>query len=244
MNIFFKSKKLQFITVFSFIIAFASCKQTKENEQSMKKDNILLLEWSGEYGGTPAFDKMNIEDIKPAFEKGMEEKLSEIDAITNNTETPTFENTIVPLEKSGQTLDRIFTYYGIWSSNMSSPEFRTIESEMAPILSEFNSKISQNLELFKRIKTVYDNSLETPLEEDQQRVVHLIYENFAMNGAELDEAKKERYTTINKELSTLYTNFSNNNFSGGGGETNNLGVVPSSTVYSVFDNNIITVCLI
>ena len=210
MNIFFKSKKLQFITVFSFIIAFASCKQTKENEQSMKTDNILLLEWSGEYGGTPAFDKMNIEDIKPAFEKGMEEKLSEIDAITNNTETPTFENTIVPLEKSGQTLDRIFTYYGIWSSNMSSPEFRTIESEMAPILSEFNSKISQNLELFKRIKTVYDNSLETPLEEDQQRVVHLIYENFAMNGAELDEAKKERYTTINKELSTLYTNFSNN----------------------------------
>ncbi len=210
MSIFFKSKKLQFITVFSFLIAFASCKQTKENEQSMKTDNILLLEWSGEYGGTPAFDKMNIKDIKPAFEKGMEEKLSEIDAITNNTETPTFENTIVPLEKSGKTLDRVFTYYGIWSSNMSSPEFRAIESEMAPILSEFNSKISQNLELFKRIKTVYDNSLETPLEEDQQRVVHLIYESFAMNGAELDEAKKERYAAINKELSTLYTNFSNN----------------------------------
>lgn len=210
MSIFFKSKKLQFITVFSFLIAFASCKQTKENEQSMETDNILLSEWSGAYGGTPAFDKMNIKDIKPALEKGMEEKLSEIDAITNNTETPTFENTIVPLEKSGKTLDRVFTYYGIWSSNMSSPEFRAIESEMAPILSEFNSKISQNLELFKRIKTVYNNSLETPLEEDQQRVVHLIYESFAMNGAELDEAKKERYAAINKELSTLYTNFSNN----------------------------------
>jgi len=210
MNIFFKSKKLQFITIFSFIIAFTSCKQTKENDQSMETENILLSEWTGDYGGTPAFDKMNIKDIKPALEKGMAEKLSEIDAITNNTEAPTFENTIVPLEKSGKTLDRIFTYYGIWSSNMSSPEFREIESQMAPILSDFNSKVSQNLELFKRIKTVYDNSLETPLEEDQQRVVNLIYEGFAMNGAELDEVKKERYAAINKELSTLYTNFSNN----------------------------------
>ena len=150
MGIFFKSKKLQFITIFSFIIAFTSCKQTKENDQSMETENILLSEWTGDYGGTPAFDKMNIKDIKPALEKGMAEKLSEIDAITNNTEAPTFENTIVPLEKSGKTLDRIFTYYGIWSSNMSSPEFREIESEMAPILSVFSSKISQNSELFKR----------------------------------------------------------------------------------------------
>ena len=210
MNIFYKSKKLQFITVLSFIIAVTSCKQKKENEESMETNNVLLSEWTGDYGGTPAFDKMNIKDIKSALEKGMAEKLSEIDAITSNTEAPTFENTIVPLEKSGETLDRVFTYYGIWSSNMSSPEFREIEGEMAPILSEFNSKISQNLELFKRIKTVYDNSLETPLEDDQQRVVNLIYESFAMNGAELDEAKKARYAEINKELSTLYTNFSNN----------------------------------
>ncbi|MBI9040530.1 M3 family metallopeptidase [Lutibacter sp.] len=210
MNLYFNSKKFQLITALSFILALTSCKQTKENEQPMEANNILLSEWTGDYGGTPAFDKMNIKDIKPAIEKGMAEKLSEIDAITSNTEPPTFENTIVPLEKSGKTLDRVFTYYGIWSSNMSSPEFREIESEMAPILSDFNSKISQNLELFKRIKTVYDNSLETPLEEDQQRVVNLIYEGFAMNGAELDDAKKERYAAINKELSTLYTNFSNN----------------------------------
>jgi peptidyl-dipeptidase Dcp len=210
MNIFYKSKKLQFITILSFTIAVTSCKEKKENEQPMETNNVLLSEWTGDYGGTPAFDKMNIKDIKPALEKGMAEKLSEIDAITSNTEAPTFENTIVPLEKSGATLDRVFTYYGIWSSNMSSPEFREIESEMAPVLSEFNSKISQNLELFKRIKTVYDNSLETPLEDDQQRVVNLIYEGFAMNGAELDDVKKARYAEINKELSTLYTNFSNN----------------------------------
>jgi len=210
MNIYFKSKKLQLVITLSFIVALTNCKQTKENEQTMETNNVLLSEWIGPYGGVPAFDKMNIEDIKSAFEFGMSEKLKEIDAIANNSEAPTFENTIVAMEKSGETLDRVYKYYGIWSSNMSTPEFRVIQGEMAPILSEFNSKISQNKELFNRIKTVYNNSLENPLEPDQQRVVQLIYEDFAMDGAELDEAKKARYAEINKELSTLYTNFSNN----------------------------------
>jgi peptidyl-dipeptidase Dcp len=198
------------ITIFGMVITFISCNQTKEKTDNMTTENVLLQEWAGPYGGVPAFDKMNIADIKPAIEKGMEEKLQEIDAITSNTEPATFENTIVPLEKSGETLDRIFSYYGIWSANMSSPEFRQIQGEMAPILSEFSSKISQNSALFNRIKTVYENSLKTPLEDDQQRVVQLIYEGFAMDGAELDEAKKARYAAINKELSTLYTNFANN----------------------------------
>lgn len=203
-------KLLTTITLFCVALALISCKQTKEKEETMTTNNILLQEWTGPYGGVPAFDKMNIADIKPAIEKGMELNLQEIDEITSNSEAPTFENTIVPLEKSGEALDRVFSYYGIWSSNMSSPEFRKIQSEMAPILSDFRSKISQNAALFQRIKTVYDNSLKTPLDTDQQRVIQLIYESFAMNGAELDETKKLRYAAINKELSTLYTNFSNN----------------------------------
>jgi len=209
MNKYYKSIKLKSIMIFSIIIAVTSCKQNKEQEP-MLTNNILVEEWSGPYGGVPAFDKMNIEDIKSAFEFGMSEKLKEINAIASNSEAPTFENTIVAMEKSGETLDRVYKYYGIWSSNMSTPEFRVIQGEMAPILSEFNSKISQNKELFIRIKTVYNNSLENPLEPDQQRVVQLVYEDFAMDGAELDEAKKVRYAEINKELSTLYTNFSNN----------------------------------
>ena len=209
MNNYLKSNKLKFILILSTIIAVISCKENKEQE-SMVAKNVLLEEWAGPYGGVPAFDKMNIDDIKNAFEAGMSEKLKEIDAITHNSEAPTFENTIVAFEKSGKTLDRIYKYYGIWSSNMSTPEFRKIQGEMAPILSEFNSKISQNKELFNRIKAVYNSSLENPLALDQQRVVQLIYEDFAMDGAELDDAKKARYAEINKELSTLYTNFSNN----------------------------------
>jgi peptidyl-dipeptidase Dcp len=190
------------------IIVFASCDNKKEKE--IMSDNILVQKWSGPYGGVPAFNEMNVAAIKNALEIGMELNLKEIDEITSNPAEPTFENTIVPYEKAGATLDRVFVYYGIWSSNVSSPEFREIQSEMAPILSDFRSKISQNEALFNRIKTVYENSLINPLEADQQRVVQLIYDGFAMNGAELDKTKKERYAAINKELSTLYTDFANN----------------------------------
>jgi peptidyl-dipeptidase Dcp len=176
----------------------------------MKTDNVLMAEWTGPYGGVPAFDKMNLADVKPALEKGMEMSLAEIDEIANNPEAPTFENTIVAMERSGKELDRVFTYYGILSSNMSSPEFREIRTEMAPKLSEYTSKISQNAKLFERIKAVYESARQAPLEPDQQRVVALTYDRFAMNGAELEGEAKERYAAINKELSELYTKFSNN----------------------------------
>ncbi len=196
------------LLVFTALIILSSCNQEKADK--MNNSNILIEEWTGPYGGVPAFDKMDIKDIKSALEIGMKQNLKDIDAITKITEVPTFKNTIIAMEKSGEVLDRVQRYYGIWSSNISSVEFRKIQGEMAPVLSEFRSKISQNEALFNRIKTVYDNSLKTPLEDDQQRVVQLIYEKFSMNGAELDAEKKVRYAAINKELSTLYTNFSNN----------------------------------
>jgi peptidyl-dipeptidase Dcp len=198
----------QLLLLFLSVIVLTNCK--KEKEEVTMVDNLLLKEWTGPYGGVPAFDKMKVEDVKPAMLQGMELNLKDIDAIANNPEAPTFENTIEEMERAGQELDRAFNYYGILSSNMSSPEFRDIQSELAPLFSEFSSKITQNEKLFARVKAVFDASQETPLEADQQRVVELTYKGFAMNGAELDKEKKERYAAINKELSTLYTNFSNN----------------------------------
>lgn len=174
------------------------------------KTNPLLEKWSGPFGGTPAFDKMDMADILPAMIQAMAENLAEVDAIANNTEPATFENTIVALEKSGDSLSRTFTYYGIWRSNLSSEEFRTIQRELAPKISEMSSKIQQNKKLFERVKTVYDNSLKQPLETDQQRVTQLTYDGFAMSGAELDDAAKVKYAAINKELSGIYTQFSSN----------------------------------
>ncbi len=213
MSKYFLNRTIRISLLVAVILLVISCDQNKDKGIAMddsENTNVLLEEWTGPYSGVPAFDKMKLEDIKPALEKGMALNLKEIDAITANPDAPTFENTIVAKEKSGEALYRVRRYYGIWSSNVSSPEFRKIQGEMAPKLSEFNSKISQNKELFDRIKVVYDNSLKNPLEDDQQRAVQLIYEGFAMNGAELDAEKKVRYAAINKELSTLYTNFSNN----------------------------------
>ena len=192
------------------IIAFTSCKDAEKKDAEMTFDNVLLQKWTGPYEGVPAFDKMKVEDIKEAVEKGMELSLADIDKIANNPDAPTFENTIVAMESSGKELDRVFTYYGIMSSNTSTPEFRDIQTELAPKLSEYSSKISQNEKLFKRIKAVYDASQKKPLEADQQRVVDLIYKRFEMEGANLDGEKKARYAEINKELASLYTKFSNN----------------------------------
>lgn len=187
-----------------FAIALISC------TQKSSFTNTLLKPWEGSYQGTPAFDKMEVADVKPAMLKAMALNLEEIEAIASNPEPPTFKNTIEEMERSGAPLDRAFAYYGIFSSNMSTPEFREIQTELAPLFSEFQSKISQNELLFKRIKTIYEASQENPLPSDQQRVVELTYQSFAMSGADLDADKKKRYAEINKELSTLYTKFSNN----------------------------------
>jgi len=200
-----RTKKLLLILL--TIVALVSCKQKIEEPEV---DNLLLKEWTGPYGGVPAFDQMKVEDVKSAMIQGMELNLKDIDAIANNTDAPTFENTIEEMERAGEELERGFAYYGILSNNMSTPEFRTIQTELAPLFSEFQSKITQNEKLFQRIKTVYDASLENPLPADQQRVVDLTYKSFAMHGAELDIEKKASYAAINKELSSLYTKFSNN----------------------------------
>ena len=198
------------VAVLGSIILFASCKEDVKKDEISMSDNILIQEWTGPYEGVPAFDKMNVTDVKAAMEEAMALNLKEIDVIANNKDKPTFENTIVAMESAGKALDRVFTYYGIMSSNASTPEFRDIQTELAPKLSDFRSKISQNEKLFQRIKAVYDASQKTPLESQAQRVVDLTYKRFEMNGANLDAEKKKRYAEINKELSSLYTKFSNN----------------------------------
>ena len=190
----------------SLLTLIISCKKDIKTQPK----NALLQEWQGPYGGVPAFDTMDVKDIQEAVETGMELNLTEIEAIANSTEPATFENTIAAMERSGAELDRVFSYYGIMSANMSSPEFRKVQADLAPKLSEFSSKINQNRALFDRIKTVYEAALVTPLDADQQRVVELTYNSFAMRGAELNADKKARYAAIDKELSTLYNTFSDN----------------------------------
>ena len=170
----------------------------------------LLSAYDGPYSGVPHFDEMNVAGLKAALEAGMTRNLAEVDAIANNEEPPTFANTIIALEKTGDDIGRVFTYWGIWSSNMSTPEFRTIQGEMAPVLSEFFSKISQNEKLFARVKAVYEGDEMAKLRPDQQRLVWLTYDGFASNGATLEGEAKDRYAAINKRLAEIHTSFGNN----------------------------------
>ncbi|PXA81290.1 peptidase M3 [Caulobacter sp. D4A] len=172
--------------------------------------NPLLAPWTGPYGGVPAFDKMKVADLTPAVDTAMARNLAEIDAIVANKEKPTFANTIAALEDTGRTLADVACYYGIWGSNMSSPEYQAIEPAIDAKFSEIGDKITQNAGLFARIEAVYNSPEKAKLTPEQQRLVWIYYTNFVRSGAKLDPAAKARVAAINTELSGLFTKFSQN----------------------------------
>ncbi len=153
---------------------------------------------------------MKVSDFKPALEAGMNENLSEVERIANDAAPPTFENTIAAMERAGHAFDRVTTFYGIWSSNMSGPEFQTVQREMAPRLAAFGDKITQNAALFRRIEAVYNSPDKKKWTPEQQRLSWFYYTNFVRGGAKLDAPSKSRLSEINQKLAGLYTRFSQN----------------------------------
>ncbi|MEZ5939527.1 MAG: M3 family metallopeptidase [Hyphomonadaceae bacterium] len=172
--------------------------------------NPLLAEWTGPYGGVPDFSKMDLARLKPAIEAAMAAELDEIDAIANNPDAPSFANTMEAMQRTGQPLDRVMTFYGLWSSNLSSPEFRAIQKEVAPKLAEHSTRIIQNEKLFARIKDLYQRRASLGLTPEQDRLLTVTYDRYQLQGADLPAAAKARYAAINQELAQLQTQFSNN----------------------------------
>jgi peptidyl-dipeptidase Dcp len=138
----------------------------------------------------------------------MAENLAEIDAITANTQSPSFENTVVALERSGRSLSRVSAIYGVWASTMSTAEFQAVEREMQPKLAAFADKIYQNEALFRRIAAVYESC--ATLSPIQQRLCWHYHNSFVRAGAKLDGAAKVRVAAINERLATLFAGFSQN----------------------------------
>lgn len=203
------------ITAATLALLATSCAKTTPDTASAaaavdESENRLVREWQGPYGGVPAFGEMNLDDLEPAMKQAMDEHLAELDAIADDPELPTFDNTIVAMERAGSTMRRVETYYGIWSANLSSPEFRAIEERLAPMYSAYESKIIQNAALFGRVKTVYESKELKSRTAAEQRLASLVYDRFARKGAALDDEGKARYAAIEARLAELYTAFGNN----------------------------------
>ena len=180
------------------------------SENVSEDQNPLLQPWSGNYGGYPAFDKVKIKDFLPAFEVAMKEGLNEIEKIANNPAPPTFENTMLELEKSGHSISRLIAIYGVWSSTMNSDEFQNVETIIEPKLSEYSDKIAQNSKLFKRIEKIYNSEEYKTLSTEAQRLTYLKYSGLVRNGARLNETDKAKLSNYNQALAALYTKFSQN----------------------------------
>ena len=174
------------------------------------QSNPLLQPWTGDFGGYPAFDKVKLGDFLPAIEIAITEAKKEIDKIATNKEHPTFDNTLLALEKSGQMLNRVVAIYWIWSSTMSTPEFQKIEQIVEPKLTAFDDWVTQNPQLFQRIKAIYTGPGYKQLSHEAQRLVKIKYDNLVRNGANLNDAQKAELSKYNQELSSLYTQFSQN----------------------------------
>jgi peptidyl-dipeptidase Dcp len=172
--------------------------------------NPLLPRWTGPYGGVPPFDKVKVEQFKPALEASMEQAMKEIEAVADDPAPPTFANTIAGLERSGRTFDRVQNVFGIYSSTMSTPEFQEVERDMAPKLAAFADRVIQNEKLFRRIAAVYDARETSGLTSEQKRLTWLVYTNFVRGGAKLEGPAKARMSEINQRLASLYTDFTQN----------------------------------
>ncbi len=170
----------------------------------------LLAPWTGPYGGEPNFATVRVADFAPALDAGMAEETREIAAIANNPAPPTFDNTIVAMEKAGAALNRVETIFGIWSSNLKTPDVAAVETAMAPKLSAFGDTITQNPKLFARIDAVYNSPDKAKLTPEQQRLVWVYWTRFVQQGAKLSPADKATFAANNEKLASLYTKFSQN----------------------------------
>ncbi len=173
-------------------------------------DSIMLRPWSGRNGGVPPWKQVKVEEFLPTFDAAIEMSEAEIDAIANHPSAPTFENTIVALEKAGEPLNRLETIFGVHSSNLNLGSIPDIEKAVAPKLSKHRDSITQNEKLFARIATVYEGDEMKSLSLAQQRLVEDYYKNFVRQGAKLIAEDKANLSPINTSLAGLFTQFSQN----------------------------------
>ncbi len=208
-------KKVLFML--STVMALSAC---SSNEKSGEKGAIFMSDFDTPYG-VPPFDKISIEDYKPAFDAGIKQQTEEIDAIANAAEEPTFENTVLALDNSGSILDRVSSVFYALQGTDTNDEMQKIANEMSPKLTTHSDNIYLNEKLFERIKKLYDHAESLQLTGEQFRLLEKYYKRFRRSGIMLNDADKEQLRDINKKLSQLTLQFGENLLK----ETNNYTLV-------------------
>ena len=191
--------------------------QYSNNENPFYSESDLYMKF-------PPFDKIKNEHYLPAFEKGIKEHIIEIETIANNDQDPTFNNTIIAMETSGQLLDRVSTVFFSLTSAHTNDDMEKIRSEMAPKLSAHSDQILLNGPLFNRISQLNDQRYKLGLDSEGIRLIEKYYIDFVRSGAKLSSEEKEKLKSINGEIAVLQTNFSQNILK----EVNALAVVVDS----------------
>ena len=174
-----------------------------------KKTNPFMEAYTTPYE-IPPFDQITYDDYLPAFEEGIKQQKAEIDSIINNPETPTFENTILAMDMSGELLDKVaYVFFALTESN-SSPEMIEISEKAMPMYSQHSDEIMMNDSLFQRVKYVYDHMGENEYTTAQKRIIEETYKSFTRNGALLDAEKKAELMKLNLALTDLHLKYNKN----------------------------------
>lgn len=171
--------------------------------------NPFRAEWTGPFG-VPPFAEIKDEHYMPAVKKGIVEMRAEIDAIVSNPDEPTFENTILALEKSGQSLDKVIRVFGNITNTDTNDALNALEGEIYPMLTREQDAVTFNPKLFARVKAVYDQRDRLGLDEQEARLLELTHRNFVRAGAGLPPATQAEVAKLNAEISGLTTTYGQN----------------------------------
>lgn len=205
-------KKIIFTSFVAFSIFMTSCNeqgQKSGTESSAFSDSNPFAEESRLQYQAPDFSRIKNSDFAPAFEEGMKRHLVEIEQIANSTETPTFENTIVAMERSGQLLNRARSVFGLLTSAHTNDELKKLDEMYAPNFSAHSDAIYLNDALFRKVKDLYDKRNESGLDAESLHLLEYYYQRFEMAGAQLNAADKEQLKKLNEEEAGLTTKFNN-----------------------------------
>src|SRR5437667_167129 len=202
-------RHLHLFTACSFFLSAQFTTVSATEPSAATADNPQLTASSLPYR-VPPFDKIKDEHFAPAIKAGMREQLKEVGAVANNSEKPTFDNTIVALEHTGRLLDRAERTFSNLNACNTNPTLQKIETEIAPQLSAHRDAIHLNGKLFARIQELYDNRDNLGLDPESAYLLERYYKDFVRAGAKLSDTDKEKLKKINTELATLQTQFEQN----------------------------------